>query len=339
MAHEFLVVEELQLRRWDCEFLEIILTFVHSFICILGSCYNHLRNVGIGAIEIHLSRRVTQILVEELALIPPNLCVKCDIGNVCRCVDKEFNFTANYPKGHGNAFHDWMRRFHPGELMMPAIRTLGGDHQDSSFEGALPVYMGRKFFVQFLHKELCSSSNENILQTNMFIILRSTEMISQLRIASIVFMAVVVPMHWLAGKMHKLAHHNWSERSMGRAVDLMYNAFVEVESDGELMLNEDFIMGIFSPLYEELPEFNGYLEYFFEEKESNVIGSCSQEDHVLAIDLAKCEVFYPTRIENQQTHVMCVSFAREVATCLLLEVADPKKATSDYLSNGGGRFS
>jgi hypothetical protein len=126
---------------------------------------------------------------------------------------------------------------------------------------------------------------------------------------------------------------------MGRAVDLMYNAFVEVESDGELMLNEDFIMGIFLPLYDELPEFNGYLEYFFEEKESNVIGSCSQEDCVLAIDLAKCEVFYPTRIENQQTHDLCVSLAREVATCLLLEVADPKKATSDYLSNGDGRFS
>ena len=223
--------------------------------------------------------------------------------------------------------------------MMPVIRTLGGDHQDSSFEGALPVYMGRKFFVQFLHEELCSSSNENILQTNMFIILRSTEMIAQLRIASIVFMAVVVPMRWLAGKTHELAHRNWLERSMGRAVDLMYNAFVEVESDGELMLDEDFIMGIFSPLYKELPEFNGYLEYFFEEKESNVIGSCSQEDRVLAIDLAKCEVFYPTRIENQQTHDLCVSLAREVATCLLLEVADPKKATSDYLLNGGGRFS
>jgi hypothetical protein len=127
VAHEFLVVEELQLRRWGCKFLEIILTFVHSFICILGSCYNHLHNVWIGAIEIHLSRRVTQILVEELALIPPHLHVKCNIGNVCRCVDKEFNFTANYPKGHGNAFHDWMRRFHPGKLMMPVIRTLGGD--------------------------------------------------------------------------------------------------------------------------------------------------------------------------------------------------------------------
>jgi hypothetical protein len=98
-------------------------------------------------------------------------------------------------------------------------------------------------------------------------------------------------------------------------------------------------MGIFSPLYEELPELKAYLEYFFEEKESNVIGSCSRDNCVLAIDLAKCEVFYPTRIENQQTHDLCVNLAREVATCLLLEVADPKKATSDYLSKGNGRFS
>ncbi len=52
--------------------------------------------------------------------------------------------------------------------------------------------MGRKFFVQWLHEELCSSSKENIIQTNMFIILQSVEMIAQLRIASIVFMAVVI---------------------------------------------------------------------------------------------------------------------------------------------------
>jgi len=155
-------------------------------------------------------------------------------------------------------------------------------------------------------------------------------MIAQLRIASIIFIAVVVPMRWLAGKTHELGHRNWSERSMGRAVDLMYNAFVEVESDGELMLDEDFIMNIFSPLYAELPELKEYLTYYFEEKESNVIGSCSQGNRVLAIDLAKCEVFYPTQIENQQTHDLCVNLAREVATCLLLEVADKKKATLPF---------
>ena len=75
--------------------------FVLSFY-VAGSCFNHLRNVWIGAIEILLSRKVTQILVEELALIPQHLRVKCDIGNVCCCIDKEFTFTANYAKGHGH---------------------------------------------------------------------------------------------------------------------------------------------------------------------------------------------------------------------------------------------
>ena len=38
--------------------------------------------------------------------------------------------------------------------------------------------------------------------------------------------------------------------------------------------------------------------------------------------------------------MICVFIlAREVATCLLLEVMDPKKASSDYLSKCNGRFS
>jgi hypothetical protein len=173
----------------------------------------------------------------------------------------------------------------------------------------------------------------------MFIILRATKMIAQLGVASIIFILVVVPMCGLAGKTHELGHCNWSERSMGRAVDLMYNTSVEVESDGELMLDEDVIMNILSPLYAELHELKEYITYYFEEKESNVIESCSQGNCVLAIDLAKCEVFYPTQIKNQQMHDLCVNLAREVATCLLLEVADPKKATLDYLSKCNGRLS
>jgi hypothetical protein len=44
-------------------------------------------------------------------------------------------------------------------------------------------------------------------------------------------------------------------------------------------------------------------------------------------------------MENQQMHDLYVNLAKEVATCLLLEVVDLKKATSDYLSKCDGRFS
>jgi hypothetical protein len=42
---------------------------------------------------------------------------------------------------------------------------------------------------------------------------------------------------------------------------------------------------------------------------------------------------------KSQTNDLCANLAREVATSLLLEVEDPKKATSDYLLNCNGRFS
>ncbi len=40
-----------------------------------------------------------------------------------------------------------------------------------------------------------------------------------------------------------------------------------MESDDEKMLDEEFIMNIFSPLYAKLPELEENLKYFFEEKE------------------------------------------------------------------------
>ena len=42
-------------------------------------------------------------------------------------------------------------------------------------------------------------------------------------------MVVIVPMRWLAGNTHLLEHRKWGEADMCIAVDLVYNAFLEVE--------------------------------------------------------------------------------------------------------------
>ncbi len=96
------------------------------------------------------------------------------------------------------------------------------------------------------------------------------EVIAQLRIASIMFLSVVVPMRWLAGNTHKLGHRDWGEWSMGRAIDLLHSAFVKIQDDPKLMLDYDIILGIFAPLYQDLPEFQEYMGYYKEEKEGNV---------------------------------------------------------------------
>ena len=94
---------------------------------------------------------------------------------------------------------------------------------------------------------------ENLLQRSLFIVLGSMEVIDQLRVASILHLAVVWQLRWLAGNKHKLAHCKWGERSMGKAIDLLYEAFVKIEADGLLILDHEFMMNIFSPLYEQLP--------------------------------------------------------------------------------------
>jgi hypothetical protein len=137
----------------------------------------------------------------------------------------------------------------------------------------------------------CLDSGENILQRCLYTALGSIEVISQLRVASVLFLAVIFLMHWLAGNMHKLAHRNWGERSMGCAIDLLHADFVKVREEPQLILDYEFIMTIFEPLYEQLPEFSDYMDYYKEEKEGNVIGSMKTSDRVLVIDEAMHELF------------------------------------------------
>jgi len=62
---------------------------------------------------------------------------------------------------------------------------------------------------------------------------------------------------------------NRGEKSMGRVIDLIYDAFVAIQADGALILDYDFMMGIFGELQTELPEFSTYMTWFFEDKELN----------------------------------------------------------------------
>jgi hypothetical protein len=165
-------------------------------------------------------------------------------------------------------FHAWMESFRPGLLFVPVVRVLNGNRQDASFEGAFPLYVGHSHMVAFLNERLCASKttlymilcsskacpltllfskgvSENILQRNLFIILESSEMIAQLRLCSIFFLTIIIPMHWLGSNTFKLSHRQWGEKSMGRVIDLVYDAFVAIQADGTLILNYDFMMGIF----------------------------------------------------------------------------------------------
>ena len=120
------------------------------------NCHQHLRNILVEGGANHLSSKLSELLCDDLALIPPHLRVTCKIGDILRACDKEFNFTANYAKGHGSMFHAWMETFRPGSLFVPVVRVLNGNQQDAAFEGAFLLYVGRSHMVAFLNERLCA---------------------------------------------------------------------------------------------------------------------------------------------------------------------------------------
>ena len=60
---------------------------------------------------------------------------------------------------------------------------------------------------------------------------------------------------------------------------------------------------------------------------------------VLPLDKLKAEFFYTERTENIATKALDTNMDLEMASCLLTELRDKNKASSDYLSSGEGKFS
>ena len=73
----------------------------------------------------------------------------------------------------------------------------------------------------------------------------------------------------------------------------------------------------------------------------------TENNHTNAMDLSrvlpfsklKAELFYPERTENISTKALATKMDVDMASCILTELRDPKKATSDYLSSGERKFS
>ncbi len=126
---------------------------------------------------------------------------------------------------------------------------------------------------------------------------------------------------------------------MAKPINLVYNAFNKIESDGKLMLDENFMMNIFKPLYKQLPELEDYLDWFFGEKQNMVYGSADKESRKPGMEMAKSQAFSPVDADERATYTRCVSLARDIASTMIMEMGDPSKVTSKYLDAFNGELS
>ena len=94
-------------------------------------CMHHLRNVVVNGAAKDVSSFLNTYLEDNLDEISSFLRVSPDLAHVIHAFHKEFSLTANYPKGHGELFREWVMKNYPQEYLMHAERSNGG-RQDSS---------------------------------------------------------------------------------------------------------------------------------------------------------------------------------------------------------------
>ena len=112
-------------------------------LVIQQACHHHLCNVWIGAVSKTMSKHLNRILATDLEDIDARYRVNTKIDAILRAVDKEFSLPANYPKGHGDEFKHWLKKYHPAALLVPVLRTTRSC-QDLAVEGTATVYWNRK---------------------------------------------------------------------------------------------------------------------------------------------------------------------------------------------------
>ena len=84
-------------------------------------------------------------------------------------------------------------------------------------------------------------------------------MVSLFLFLSILNISLFLPLRWIAVNCGDLGKYGFVVVDMPKAVDLMDKAFAEITKDGNLMLDDDFMMNIFEPLAKKIKPFKEYL--------------------------------------------------------------------------------
>ena len=188
-------------------------------------CMNHLRNVWFGNMEKELSKHLNTLLRSNIEEIDPKLRVTASISAIIRALDKEFSLSANYRKGHGELFLEWIREYHPGVLLFHVERA-SGSRQDLCTEGSLAIFMNYPYYVEFLDTQLRKLKKNNqqasILQMNLFVVLTCMEMIALARLLSILHISICMPFRFLAGKCHEFKEFGFGAADMGRVLTTLH---------------------------------------------------------------------------------------------------------------------
>ena len=124
----------------------------------------------------------------------------------------------------------------------------------------------------------------------------------------------------------------------GSALDTLETAMQHIAENPEKILDDTYMMNIFSEYIHELPPFKEYWTRTFETKQMAVI-ACKSGAKVFHYAMLRQQLFSPTRSTVMKTSHRVKELTKIAATTILTELHDTKKATNKYLSSSGSEYS
>lgn len=117
---------------------------------------------------------------------------------------------------------------------MGGAKTL----QDLDYDAAVPLYVNRKLFVEFLHERVFQREHSNILEDFLYVTFCSLPQFAAMAQANaITDFLISRPLRWRSGKSCKLT--NWlTPRCMGESLDLVEHLFMQTQHDGKLLMDD-----------------------------------------------------------------------------------------------------
>lgn len=253
-----------------------------------------------------------------------------DFSQLLRASFKEFHHSHRYYKGSGRSYTFWLRETYGAAFTIHLERADGG-RQDLEFDAAIPLYINRKYFVEFLHERVFQKGHANILEDFLYVTFRSVQFVAMARANAIVDLLISRPLRWLSGKSSDLP--NWSPRSMGEALDLVEQLFLRAQHDGSILLDAN--LDLFRPIADKQPLFDQWRRHSFEEE--TVLAADGVTKH-LVWKLVRDELLIPVDATNALTRAKTIEYLEVQCAAALRKMHEPKLALHNKLTSQNGVY-
>ena len=298
--------------------------------CHAQHCGNHIRNIVLAAMSKAQNDLVREDLKDELDNFWSHERVTLDFDQLLRQDYKEFHQGCRYYKGQGKPYGEWLVDTYPTAFVMHFERAEGG-RQDLDYDAAVPMYINRKYEIEFLNARIYSGDHQNILEDAIYVTRTKLECVAEMRANAIIDLRITRPWRWLCGKGADLV--DWSPLSQGLVLEMIEELSERIARDGSVLL--DLRLDIWKDFRRKEPKFQEYFDHLEVEKRMAPDGKTPHAWYKLALQ----EALDPTDATNVCTRDLTIRYLQAQFAAGIRKLHDPRTVIPKYLSSQDGELS